>query len=135
MLSSCPLAVTQPAKAAAYKDHEHCSITVENQQSRLLSILELIQPSLQIILPFLPSHVLLKLVDQFPQQRITYNDVEEDEEPRNLYNITIGAEFYILGGLNNNITLGEDLLASVNAFVCPSGNFKAVISPKASTQR
>jgi hypothetical protein len=26
--------------------------------------------------------------------------------------------------------LGEDLLASVNAFVCPSGNFKAVTSPK-----
>ena len=77
-----------------------------------------------------PSGTLLKLVNQFSEtQDDVSDDMEVDEEPGHLYNTTIAAEFYVLDGPNNNIILGEDLLASVNAFVCLSGNFKAVTSP------
>jgi hypothetical protein len=78
-----------------------------------------------------PPNVLLKLVDQLSvsENRVFYN-VDETRQPTNLENITIEAEFYVLDGLRNSIILGEDLLASVNAFVCLSGNFKPVTLPE-----
>jgi hypothetical protein len=43
-------------------------------------------------------------------------------------NVSILAEFYVLDGLNVEIILGEDLLASVSAFAAHSRQFKAIPS-------
>lgn len=74
-----------------------------------------------------PSSFLVRLVGQSsevpeyqPGYEVAANSPIED--------ISIAAEFYILEGLTADIILGESILASVDAFVTHSQNFKKVES-------
>lgn len=77
-----------------------------------------------------PSQILLKLVDQLSEaQHYGPDGIGKTRKSDHIYNVSIAAEFYLLDGLNADIILGEDLLASANAFVFHSQNFKTVSSP------